>query len=204
MTDTDDVTEIVQLIVGERSDRDHRRWGPFRAAYLPDSTVAISWFTGSGPDFVAATRARFEHSDPGMHFVSAVPVRLHGDRAIAPVPLSIQLNPTWHGVPLQLTSVVIGYYSLEKRDGRWGIHGFECSYVRDSIAPVFPGDVVPIDRDLLAGYRPSYRFLSYAVAQGGQEPDHNLPGADRPDLVTAIEDRLERWATRAPAPARPH
>jgi hypothetical protein len=196
MSAADDATAIAQLIANERYDRDHRKWDRFREAYFEDSIVAISWFQGSGPDFVKATEERFADADLGMHFVSAVPVRCHGDRAVATVPLSIQLNRTWGNVPLFLESVVIGFYSLERREGRWGICSFECSYARDQVIPANPGDTIPIDRALLETFRPSYRFLSYSLAQGGYVVDQNLPGVDRPDLVNAMEDRLDRWAER--------
>jgi hypothetical protein len=194
MQSAEDTLAITQLIVNERYNRDHRKWQQFRDAYFEDSIVRISWFNGSGWDFVKATQERFAGADIGMHFVSAVPVRLYGDRAVVTVPLSIQTCPTWQGVQVFINSVVVGFYGVEKRQGRWGICSFECSYIRDTIIPLIPGDEIPIDRQLLETLRPSYRYISYSLITGGHEVDHNLPGIDRPELVKEIEDRLEAWA----------
>ena len=135
----------------------------------------------------------------GLHFVSAIPVQLYGDRAIVTVPMSIQLQMTLENVPVFVNSVVIGFYGAEKRQGRWGICSFECSYEYDTAIPMVPGDEILIDKRLLATLRPSYRYISYALTIAGQEVDHNLPGSDRSELVKAIEDRLETWAKVQPA-----
>src|ERR1700749_3477021 len=60
----DAVTEISQLLLGERQARDRGWWDRMRAAYAPDSTVRLSWFQGTGPDFVAASQQLAAALDP--------------------------------------------------------------------------------------------------------------------------------------------
>src|ERR1700753_3238229 len=53
----DAVTEISQLLLGERQARDRGWWDRMRAAYAPDSAVRLSWFPGTGPELVRAPGA---------------------------------------------------------------------------------------------------------------------------------------------------
>jgi hypothetical protein len=56
MATTDDITLITQLVVRERESRGMGFWNRMRDCFYPDSVVNISWFQGSGPDFVTASQ----------------------------------------------------------------------------------------------------------------------------------------------------
>ena len=50
--DAADTSAITQCVLTERESRDLGRWARMRECFHPDSIVRISWFQGSGPDFV--------------------------------------------------------------------------------------------------------------------------------------------------------
>ncbi len=52
LTESADITAITQLILRERESRDLARWETMRECFWPDSLIRVSWFRGSGPDFV--------------------------------------------------------------------------------------------------------------------------------------------------------
>ena len=53
-----DVALITQVVLAERQGRDRGWWDQMLAAYWPDSTVRLSWYTGDGAGFVASPGRR--------------------------------------------------------------------------------------------------------------------------------------------------
>ncbi|MEU7588303.1 hypothetical protein AB0A95_18665 [Micromonospora sp. NPDC049230] len=53
-----DAGNIAQLTLRERQGRDRGWWQQTQDAFLPESTVRLSWFRGTGPEFVARSRAK--------------------------------------------------------------------------------------------------------------------------------------------------
>jgi len=58
------------------------------------------------------------------------------------------------------------------------------------IRPVYPADRLAISAGDTAPYRRSYQFLAYG-ARGHLPGD--VPGDDRPDLVSALYDGVGQW-----------
>jgi hypothetical protein len=52
--------EIVQLVLRERQSRDRGWYDQMADCFAEDSVVEMSWFQGSGADFVRATRDMVE------------------------------------------------------------------------------------------------------------------------------------------------
>jgi SnoaL-like domain len=192
--DSSDVTSITQLIVRERECRDWARWDEMRECFFADSLVRVSWFRGSGPDFVAGSIDMARRNIRAKHRLSPMLVRLSVDRAVASMTGIIDLPVTLKGVELNLATYSRFLYRTERRDGRWGIMGFDAIYMRDELTPAIPGQSITIDKSELKDFRPSYRMLSYYLASQGYAVDSNLPGEDRPDLVQALERELFDWA----------
>jgi hypothetical protein len=61
-----------------------------------------------------------------------------------------------------------------------------------------PGQHIAIDPAALAGFRKSYRLLSYALTRQRYRVDHELPGEDRPEQTEALYRELYGWAGLAP------
>jgi hypothetical protein len=91
-----------------------------------------------------------------------------------------QLPLTLKGVELNLATYSRFLYRTERRNGRWGIMGFDAIYIRDELTPAIPGQSITIDKNDLKDFRPTYRMLSYYLASRGYAVDSNLAGEDRP------------------------
>jgi hypothetical protein len=86
-----DVSAITQLILREREGRDLGRWEQMRDCFWPDSVVRISWFRGSGPDFVAGSIDMAKRGVLAKHRLGPVLVTLSAERAIASLTAIIDL-----------------------------------------------------------------------------------------------------------------
>lgn len=185
--------EVAQLIIRERSARDLRKWDEFKDAYFEDSKVEVSWFKGTGWEFVEVTKKAFANTDIGVHLLNAIDVHHYNNRAIATATVTIVSDWTI-GAPCTLFRICVFYFGVEKRAGKWGIVSFDTHWDRDYIVPKIPGDKIEIDRELLATFRPSYQLDSYASFKArGIKKDQNLPGVDRPETIKKLRDRLDNW-----------
>lgn len=192
--DAADVSAITQLVLRERDARDLGKWEVMRDCFQPDSLIRISWFRGNGADFVAGSMDMARRGVLATHRLAPIGVTLAGDRALAWLTAIIDIPVTAAGVEALLSSVARFVYRAERRDEVWRLAGFDAIYRRDELAPRVPGQTVTIDPAALAPFRPSYRLLSWTLAQEGYAIDGNLPGEDRPDLVAALTEELEGWA----------
>ena len=195
---TADTTEIIQLVIKEREARDNQWWHEMRDCYHQDAQLKISWFRGTGWEFVAQSEQlaaqRGHDAGPAGHSLGPIRVHLAGKRAVAAVPLSIQIRDLIDGVESDLTSITRTYYRVELRDDRWWIMGLDTIYQRDTLAPVYPGRRINMDEKMLAEFRLSYRFLSYWWKTTlGRDADQNLPGSDRPESIAALNDEVFSW-----------
>ncbi|MFJ8582929.1 nuclear transport factor 2 family protein [Micromonospora sp. NPDC093277] len=192
------VVANTQLVLREREARDRGWWELARDCFHPDSTVAISWFSGSGPDFVAASRRLTAAGENTTHRLGPPVVHLGGARAVVVLPMTLNSRPVVDGV--DVTVGVRLLYRTERRRGRWRISAMSAIYERDALAPAVPGRSVPIAPGDLAGYRPSYRMLSWSFARQGIPVDQDLLGDDQPERVAAAYRDAFLWAG-VPAPA---
>ena len=165
-----------------------------RTCFWPDSLVRVSWFRGTGPDFVTGSIDMFRRGVPAKHRLGPILVTLSGDRAVATLSGIIDLPVNIRGVPGTLSTHARLLYRAEKRADRWALFGFDAVYVRDELIPSIPGQVIAIDPADLEGFRPTYRLLSYYLKTQGYEIDSGLAGEDRPDLVQALHHELFGWA----------
>lgn len=192
--DSADITELTQLIVRERTSRDLGRWDTMRACFWPDSLVRITWFRGTGADFVAGSIDMARRKVLAKHRLMPILVTLAGNRAIATLVASIDLPVTLQNVDMNLATLARLLYRVERRDGRWGIVGFDAIYMRDELTPAIPGQGISINPNEVKSYRASYRMLSYYLSKQGYDIDSNLAGEDRPDLVEALNREVFGWA----------
>ncbi len=189
-----DITAITQLVVRERESRDLCLWNRMAGCFFEDSLVDISWFKGTGKEFVVASKGMYERGMRAKHRLGPVLVTRNGDRAVATLSGIIDIPQSINGVELTLSSHALFLYRVEKRSGEWGLMSFGAIYRRDELIPVTPGQSVTIAADELAGYRSSYRNLSWSLAQTGYAVNNDLPGEDRPETVAAIMQEIFSWA----------
>lgn len=190
-----DVLAVQQVILRERQGRDRQRWAQMAETFHPDSRVRVSWFEGTGADFVAESAKR---SLPGrrtpVHHLSAPIVAVRGHRALVEVSCSIHHRIPIHGVPADLTSLTRLLYRVQQTDSAWRIRTLDCVYESDSLRPVMPADAIEFDHALLADLRDSYRFLTYHFAiNAGQLLPGDLYGDDRSDAVHVLYAEASDW-----------
>ena len=193
--DSADITAISQLIIRERESRDLGKWETMRDCFHPDSTVKISWFNGSGPDFVTGSIDMAKRGVFAKHRLAPVLVTLAGDRALATLSAIIDIPSVIDGVDVVLSAHGRFIYRAEKRDDVWRIISFDCIYVRDELTPAILGQSVIINPEEVEGFRPSYRNLAYCLMKTGYEIDQNLPGDDQPGTVEKFMNGINAWLT---------
>ncbi len=191
--DSTDITLISQLILRERESRDLGLWERMLDCFHPDSIVRISWFNGSGPDFVKGSIDMAKRGMLAKHRLSPVHVTLHGDKAMASLPSIIEIPTLIDGIELILSAYGRFLYRVEKRAGKWRIFSFECVYVRDEFTPAILGQTVNIDPEEMKAFRASYRNLSYSLSKSGYEVNHDLPGEDKPETVEKLLMEINQW-----------
>jgi len=200
VTESADITVIAQVILRERESRDLQRWNTMRDCFWPDSLIRVSWFRGSGPDFVTGSIDMAKRGVPAKHRLGPILVRLAGDRAVASLSGIIDLPVKLKGVEATLSTHSRFLYRAERRNGEWRLFGFDAIYMRDELTPSIPGQTISIDPSDLRDFRPTYRMLSYYLKSQGFTIDSHLPGEDRPDLVDVLNRELFGWAG-IPVPA---
>ena len=188
-----DIVAVSQLCLTERESRDLGLWERMAACFWPDSEVAITWFTGSGPDFVKGSIDMAERGVLASHRLGPPAVRLNGDRATAAFIGAIDIPATIKGVEAYLSSYARFLYRAERRNGQWRLMRFEAIYMRDELVPAAPGERLDVTAEEVAGFRPAYRLLAYLLASQGYEVNPELPGTDRPETVTAILAETDAW-----------
>jgi hypothetical protein len=192
MDEQADILAISQLVSLERHWRDVGQWEKMRTTYHPESVVRLSWFQGTGFEFVEASKARYR---PGKskHRLSPSLIRLNGDRSLAETSAVIELRKLFGDIEVD-TSANCRFLNRVRRDnGIWRLASLDAIYEKDRLAPANPSDQVILDREQLRQYRPSYQFLCYTLHSLGREIDSNLPGEDRPELVAALYAEAEDW-----------
>lgn len=188
------VTANTQLVLVERESRDLGNWSQMRDCFHPDSHVRLSWFSGSGEDFVRGSIEMAKRKVLAKHRLGPVVVRVAGPRAVASLSAIIDIPTVISGVEVQLSSHARFLYRTEQREGRWRIFSVDAVYVRDEFTVAIPGIQIPVTEKDVEGFRPSYRLLSYLLSKQGYEVNGDLPGDDRPDAARELVSGLYGWA----------
>lgn len=188
-----DAEQITQLILRERQGRDRGWWEQMGAAYWPDSRVSLSWYTGSGPGFVAGSQDMVGRGDPSVHRLSPPVVHVVGDRGYAEVPAGVEFRVAIDGVLVDLVSWTRLNYRVERRDGVWKILSLDAVYERDTITPVVPGTTITIPQERLAGLRPSSALLAHYLRLRGYPIGEDLLGDDEPEARDAFYADVLAW-----------
>jgi hypothetical protein len=142
---------IAEIILRERTARDSARWEEMASYYHPESEIEVSWFRGSGAEFVERTKLQYEatrrRSDEmdrmNFHEMGAAVVTVSNDRAIAETACTLHSFFPLDGVACKNTGFVRLMWRAQSLDGRWLIAGLRCLYIRDLITPVLSLHVLP-------------------------------------------------------------
>jgi hypothetical protein len=162
--------------------------------FHPDSTVRLSWFQGTGPDFVARSKDMSGRGHKTTHRLCPPVVQLYGDRAVVEVSAGIEMRADFEGVEADLTSFARLLYRAERRSYIWRIVSLDAIYERDSLLPALPGAQLRLDPDELAAFRPTYRVLAYQLSRLGYDIAEDAYGDDQPDRVEGLYRSAFAWA----------
>ena len=188
-----DIDRITQLVLHERQGRDRGWWDQMDACFHPDSNVSLSWFNGSGAEFVKRSRAMSESGLWPLHRMSPPVVHVDGSRGFVEIPAAVEVRFPINGVEADLVSYSRLLYRVEQRDGAWKIVGLMAIYERDTLAPSVPGTTLDVDVARFSAFRPSYRCLAYHISLRGVTPPDDLYGDDQPDRTGALYGRMLAW-----------
>jgi hypothetical protein len=183
--------DIQELITFGRFSRDNSLWDSMRTCFADNAHINISWFSGSGEEFVESSKAMHRYAP---HQIYNSQIWINKERAIAIMQATIQTRLTIKDVQMQLNSDAKIIYSLTKATDTWYIQHMECVYEKDSLTPVFPASIKLSQNDF-EPYRSSYACLSYCLNYLGYEVNHDLQGIDRPDALNVFYQHLDHWLT---------
>lgn len=190
----DDVTAVEQLILHERRARDRGWWDAMRDCLAPDAEIRLSWFRGSGADFVTASEQMAAHGDRATHTLGPLIVDIRGDRAVVEVSAAIRIPSLLDGVEVDLTSYARLLYRAERTAPRWMIVSLDAIYERDTLTPTVPGTNITVPQDILEQHgRPSYRMLAHLLGTRGYTIAPDLYGDDRPEPVRELYRSRFDW-----------
>jgi hypothetical protein len=116
-----------------------------------------------------------------------------GDRATVESPAMIFDRVRLAGVEVDF-HVFCRFFSRAVRQGDdWCLASFEVLFERDVLRAVNPADPLPVDWAVLAGYRPSYRFLTWIQESRGTRVNPDLYGDDRRDRLLDFYAAERQW-----------
>ncbi len=161
--------------------------------------MRVAWFEGSGHDFVEASKG-IHRDGLSQHRLSPAIVGVNGSRALAETSCLIETRVMWGEIEVDTAASCRLLSRLRKDDGIWRLASLDCIYEKDTVKAVDPSKTIPIDSNLLATFRPSYRFICYNLHTVGRKINNDLPGDDRKDLTAKLYSEAREWLDSATPP----
>ena len=158
--------------------RDTGRWDRLRALFTDDAIIHTTWCAGPATEFVERSIEAMKRGAKVQHFICAATIDLNGRRAIAETRMILLLRAAVAGIPVDVTCYGRFYDRLVRQRGDWQIKARVPIYEKDRIDPVTPGQVIPIDGAILAGFAEGYRHLAYVQSLSGAVLTPGLPTAN--------------------------
>jgi hypothetical protein len=190
----DDASQAAEVVLREREARDRCWWDAMAKCFHVDSHVEISWFHGSGAEFVAASVGMAARGVTSRHRLGPPTVRAREGRAVVLLPAVVETYPLIDDVECVLNAYCRLCYRVRNDDGDWTIAGMQVVYERDELHAALPGPSVTVPATDVAGLRVPYRLLAWTLRQSGFAISQDLPADDRPELVTALYSEAYAWA----------
>jgi len=188
-----DKANIIELIQFERFCRDNAQWEEMKKCFTADSKVTVSWFQGTGVEFVDASSKMKSYAP---HKLNNTLVWINDNKAVSLTMATIQCRSEISGQPVELQSDVKLLYRTEKIDGTWYVVSMDGIYEKDALVPVYPNNDIVVPMEEISKFRTSYANLSYTFSIQGYEIDQSLPGIDAPETVTKLYKVAEIWLNK--------
>ena len=126
------------------------------------------------------------------HTINPIEIHIRGSRALSESTGNIQIRTKHGGEEYDLVSWTRFVSRLCKTPNGWRLLTLEVIYDRDSLASVIPTQSAAFKLNDL-GPRSSYRCVSWALSKKGFKIKQDLPGTDRPELVTRLMESAFDW-----------
>lgn len=193
-----DRQDIFDLVRRERFARDQQQFDVMSECFHENAWVRTTWYDGiGGRSYVDSTREFLRmlgEGRGGKHWVFPAFAKICGDRATIESPAKIAArHDEIGGIEADIHSYCRFYSRVVREGGQWRLLSFHVLFEWDELHPVTPGQVPRLDHELLASFRPSYRYLGYAQAMRGVKVNPDLLGDDRWDELTAFHMREDGW-----------
>jgi hypothetical protein len=188
-----DRTEIFDLVRFERLCRDQRDFSGMVACYVANAPVRTTWFEGTVEDFAEASRRKMTSGSQAKHWIMPARLEIACARALVESPALIFDRLTFDGIEFDTFQYCRFVSRVIKTIAGWRLGSFEGIYQRDQIQTVDPRQPLPVDWDVIATLRPSYKFIGYTQVKRGYNVNPHLLGDDRPDLLDAFYAREQKW-----------
>lgn len=194
MSGTDsELTKVLSLLTHERQARDRGWWSVLARCYTPGATIQTSWFDGTAADYIQVSKRVFEQT-PSNHRLGLPVIDINSMRAIAEMPMTIEMRGTFRGVETDLTAHLRMLHRAEREGDAWRLDATVAIFDHDTMAPVNPAATVPFIPEDLQGRRPSYRMLSLWMTERGYTVPNDRYGIDRPADLTTLYNDAYTWA----------
>ena len=170
LMDVNDKYACAELIQAWGLYRDQGKWPELLATFVPEGQIAVSWFSGSFPEFVDRCRKGFDAGQRSKHHIFPSVVRVSGERAVAETNIVIHVRQKIDGVLADMTSYARFLDRLERRSGRWAIVERTAIYERDRLDPVEPSEAFGklFTATDLSVYPEAYRYMAARLVAAGR------------------------------------
>ncbi len=132
------------------------------------------------------------------HWIMPARLEIVGARALVESPALIFDRLTFDGIEFDTFQYCRFASRVIKTAAGWKLGSFEGIYQRDQMQTVDPRQPLPVDWDVIATLRPSYKFIGYTQIKRGYKVNPDLLGDDRPDLLEAFYAREQIWLKTGP------
>ena len=165
-----DSSAVTDVIMRERFARETHDWAEDAACFHSDAIVEVSWFKGSGAEFVEAGKNNPDTET--VHFDSMSPgvVRLKGEHAIADTACAVHTFSLLEGIEVSTTSYTRLLWRVQRSEGQWLIRGLRGIYIRDTLIPRDPNKVPNWTKRSSGGFAPPTATSATSLLQGEAPP----------------------------------
>jgi hypothetical protein len=194
-----DKLAIIELVGLERYWRDTGLWDNVAACFTDDAVITTTWFKGNAKDFAMRSKEMAEHGRHSKHPIHPIFVSVNRDRALVESRAEIQNRDVLEGVAVDTKQYVRFFSRVQRTPDGWRLASFEGIYEKGTMAPVNPGDTIPIDWSEVENctHRTSYQLWYWSMSRRGYTIPHDRIGDDDPAQVQAFYAQEEAWLNYA-------
>jgi hypothetical protein len=188
---------ITDVIARERWSRETHNPEVAASCFIPDAWIEVSWFKGTATQFIESGKRPPPPDTLNFDSVSTPVIWIQKDRAISETSCAVHTVLSLDDTEVINISYTRLLWRVQRLKGEWLIAGLRCIYIRDTLQTCGPNQELKLDKIKLAGFRPSYRYLSYVLTANGRPAHDDLPGVDRPESVEALRVSERQWLRQA-------